>query len=45
MLDLGHSHPDFVYDNDLKQAKLTLFLMPLAAIICCVMIVAAVFTM
>ena len=46
MLDLGHNHPDFVYDNDLKQAKFTLFLMmPFAAIICCVMIIAAVFAM
>jgi hypothetical protein len=45
MLDLGHAHPDFTYPNDLFQAKLTLALLLPAAIICCVMIVAAVLTM
>jgi hypothetical protein len=45
MLDLGHSHPDFTYDNDLKQAKFTMLLMPFAAIICCVLIVAGVYAM
>ncbi len=45
MLDLGHSHPDFTYDNDRKQAALTLWLLLPADIIICVMIVAAVFSM
>jgi hypothetical protein len=45
MLDLGHSHPDFTYENDLKQAKYTLVLQALASIICCALIIAGVFAM
>lgn len=42
MLDLGHSHPDFTYANDKRQAELTLALLLVAAIISCVLIVLAV---
>ena len=45
MLNLGHSHPDFVYPNDQKQVKLTLVSLTFAAIISCVAIVAAVYAM
>ena len=45
MLDLGHSHPDFTYDNDRKQAVLTLWLLLPASIIICVMIVGSVLSM
>ena len=45
MLDLGHNHPDFTYDNDQKQAKLTLFLEAVMSIICCALVVAGVFAM
>lgn len=38
MLDLGHSHPDFVYPNDQKQAKLALALTAFAAVLICAMI-------
>lgn len=37
-IDIGHSHPDFVYPNDQKQVKLTLLLGALAAIVSCVLI-------
>jgi len=45
MLNLGHSHPDFTYDNDRLQAKFTLALLVPATIIICWMIVASVFRM
>ena len=45
MLNLGHSHPDFVYENDYKQVKLTFMGLTFAAIISCAMIVAAVYAM
>ncbi len=32
MFDLGHSHPDFVYPNDQKQAKWALVLTGVAAV-------------
>jgi hypothetical protein len=32
MLDLGHNHPDFVYPNDQKQAKLALLLSGFSAL-------------
>jgi hypothetical protein len=38
MLDLGHNHPDFVYPNDQKQAKLTVMLSGLAALFISAMI-------
>jgi hypothetical protein len=38
MLDLGHNHPDFVYPNDQKQAKLALSLSGIAAVLISVMI-------
>jgi hypothetical protein len=38
MLDLGHNHPDFVYPNDQKQAKLALALSGFAALIISAMI-------
>ena len=38
LLNLGHSHPDFVYDNDQKQAKLALALSGFAALIISAMI-------
>ena len=38
MLDLGHNHPDFVYPNDQKQAKLALALGGFAALIISAMI-------
>jgi hypothetical protein len=38
MLDLGHNHPDFVYPNDQKQAKLTVLLSGFAALFISVMI-------
>lgn len=38
MLDLGHNHPDFVYPNDQKQAKLALTLSGFAALIISAMI-------
>ena len=38
MLDLGHNHPDFVYPNDQKQAKLALSLSGLAAVLISAMI-------
>jgi len=31
-LDLGHNHPDFIYPNDQKQAKLALLLTGFAAL-------------
>jgi len=45
MLNLGHSHPNFTYDNDPLQAKMTLALLVPAALICCLMIVAGVLAM
>ena len=45
MLNLGHSHPDFTYENDVRQVKWTFAALTLAAIISCVMIVAAVYAM
>jgi hypothetical protein len=45
MLNLGHSHPDFTYANDLAQAKLTLVLDTFASIICCALIVWGVLAM
>jgi len=45
MLDLGHSHPDFTYANDRRQAELTLVLLLPTAIISCVLIVLAVYRM
>ncbi|HET9993407.1 MAG TPA: hypothetical protein VFQ65_32950 [Kofleriaceae bacterium] len=33
MLDLGHNHPDFIYPNDQKQAKLALALSGFAALL------------
>jgi hypothetical protein len=38
MLDLGHSHPDFIYPNDQRQAKLALALTGFAAVLICAMI-------
>jgi hypothetical protein len=38
MLDLGHNHPDNVYPNDQKQAKLTLALSGFAALLISAMI-------
>jgi hypothetical protein len=38
MLDLGHNHPDFVYPNDQKQAKLAVMLSGLAALLISAMI-------
>jgi len=38
MLDLGHNHPDFVYPNDQKQAKLTVLLSGFAALFISAMI-------
>jgi hypothetical protein len=38
MLDLGHNHPDFVYPNDQKQAKLALFLSGVASVVISAMI-------
>lgn len=32
MLDIGHSHPDFVCPNDQKQAKLALALSGFASV-------------
>jgi hypothetical protein len=40
LIDLGHSHPDFVYPNDQKQVKLTLGLTVLAAFVICALILA-----
>ena len=37
-IDIGHSHPDFVYPNDQRQVKLTLVLLTLAAIASCALI-------
>lgn len=39
MLNLGHSHPDFIYANDQKQAKLVLFLSALAAVLISALII------
>ncbi len=38
MLNLGHSHPDFVYPNDQKQAKLAIALGGFASLLICAMI-------
>jgi hypothetical protein len=38
MLNLGHSHPDFVYPNDQKQAKLAIALSGFAALLISAMI-------
>jgi hypothetical protein len=38
MLDLGHNHPDNVYPNDQKQAKLALALSGFAALLISAMI-------
>jgi hypothetical protein len=38
MLNLGHNHPDFTYDNDQAQAKLTLSLGGLVALLIVAMI-------
>jgi len=38
MLNLGHSHPDFVYPNDQKQAKLAIALSGFASLLICAMI-------
>jgi len=40
MLDLGHSHPDFTYSNDLFQARWTLWLAGFAAMLTCALILA-----
>jgi len=45
MMNLGHSHPDFTYANDLLQAKFTLVLAVPVSIIICWMIVVSVFRM
>ena len=45
MLNLGHSHPDFTYENDAKQARLTLLALVPTTLICCLLIVAGVFAM
>ncbi len=42
MLDLGTSHPDYTYSNDLAQAKLTLALSLAAALVFVLMILAVV---
>lgn len=42
MLNLGHSHPDFIYANDQKQAKLTLALSGLASLLISALILAGV---
>lgn len=42
MLDLGHSHPDFTYENDQLQAKWALILMGVAAAVICTMILVTV---
>jgi hypothetical protein len=39
MLNLGHSHPDFIYPNDQKQAKLVLVLSGLAALMISLLII------
>ncbi|MEO8553790.1 MAG: hypothetical protein ABI678_27645 [Kofleriaceae bacterium] len=39
MLNLGHSHPDFVYPNDQKQAKLVLMLSALASLLISALII------
>jgi hypothetical protein len=39
-IDIGHSHPDFVYPNDQRQVKLALALTTLAAFVICAMIIA-----
>jgi len=41
-IDIGHSHPDFVYPNDQRQVQLTLLLTALAAFVSCAMILAVV---
>jgi hypothetical protein len=41
-IDIGHSHPDFVYPNDQRQVKLTLLLTALAAFVSCALIIATV---
>jgi hypothetical protein len=42
MLDLGHSHPHYVYENDQKQAKLALLLEAIASIVIAAMIIGGV---
>jgi len=44
MLNLGHSHPDFIYPNDQKQAKLALMLSGLAAVLISLLIIFTVLT-
>ncbi len=39
MLNLGHSHPDFVYSNDQKQATLALLLSVFASVMISALIV------
>jgi hypothetical protein len=39
MLNLGHNHPDFVYPNDQKQAKLALLLSGFASVMISALIV------
>ncbi|HEY1817913.1 MAG TPA: hypothetical protein VGG74_36475 [Kofleriaceae bacterium] len=39
-IDIGHSHPDFVYPNDQRQVKLTLLLAAFAAIGSCALLLA-----
>ena len=41
-IDIGHSHPDFVYPNDQRQVKLALALTALAAFVICALILATV---
>jgi hypothetical protein len=39
-IDIGHSHPDFVYPNDQRQVQLTLLLTAFIAIVSCALILA-----
>jgi hypothetical protein len=41
-LNLGTSHPDFVYPNDEKQAEWTLLALCFASVICVWIILAAI---
>lgn len=40
-LELGHSHPDFTYSNDQRQAKLALLLTAFSAVVLCALIIQA----
>ena len=39
-IDIGHSHPDFVYPNDQRQVQLTLLLTAFIAFVSCALILA-----